>query len=326
MTEPRIAIVIPNYRQADLTIGCLTSLQSAIELVDGDVETVVVDDASGDGSLERVLNAHPWVRSVQRNNNGGYPAAINAGLRETSAPWILTLNNDTTVDTRVLVALVGAAGAAPDVVGCLAAQQRFSQRPDVIYSAGIVLDRIGVNSDRLIGQPIEASERTPTEVFGACGAAAVYSRRMLDDVGLLDESFGFGLEDADLCWRAQMRGWRCLYVPDAIVYHDVGGTVPYGSNRRFEQAGRNRVRLIAKNADSSMLLRYGVWMLAYDLAYVIAVAFRYRTLAPVRGRWQSLREIRAIRRSGAEGRRAVRLAVPSGLRGALNKRANLIGR
>jgi hypothetical protein len=319
---PEIAVVIPTYRRADLVVTCLDSLRRAVERVPR-TEVVVVDDGSGDGSPEAILRAHSWVRVVARPTNGGYPAAVNDGLAACSAPWILTLNNDTTVEEDLLEALCAVIRSAPEDVGSLAAQQRFTDRPDTIYSAGITLDRLGVNADRLIGEPLSASETTPTEVFGACGGAAVYSRRMLDDVGMLDEGFEFGLEDADIAWRARMRGWRCLYVPDAVVHHDVGGTVPYGSDRRFLQAGRNRVRLVVKNADARQLLRYGPLMVGYDVAYVLAAGLRHRTLAPVRGRWSSLRRWREIRRSGRE-RQPVELAPVMGIRAALRRRANLI--
>jgi len=325
MTQsPQIAVVIPTYRGAGLTITCLTSLRDAVDRVDGEVEVVVVDDCSHDDSAARIRAAHGWVRVEERTANGGYSAAVNSGLRATAAPWVMTLNNDTTVDPGLLVELLAVARTSTPDVGALAAQQRFSDRPDVIYSAGITLDRIGVNADRLIGQPLAASETHPVEVFGACGGAAVYRRGLIDDIGPLDETFRFGLEDADYAWRARMRGWRCLYVPKAVVLHDVGGTVAYGSELRFLQAGRNRVRLVVKNADRRMLLRYGALMVVWDIAYVLVAALRHRTLAPVRGRWQSLRSWRSIRRSGDRDRRHVELAPFMGFRAALARQSNLI--
>lgn len=321
---PQIAVVIPTYRGADLTIACLTSLREAVDRVEGTVEVVVVDDGSGDDSAARIRAAHDWVRLEERTVNGGYSAAINSGLRATTAPWVLTLNNDSTTAADLLVELLAVAHTCAPDVGSLAAQQRFSDRPDVICSAGITLDRIGVTADRLLGQPLGASEADPVEVFGACGAAAVYRRRLVDHIGLLDEAFHFGLEDTDYAWRARMHGWRCLYVPRAVVLHDVGGTIAYGSERRFLQAGRNRVRLIAKNADRRMLLRYGALMIVWDLAYILFAALRHRTLAPVRGRWESLRAWRSIRRSGEVGRRPVELAPFMGFRAALSRQSVLI--
>ncbi len=317
-------MVIPTYRGVDLTIKCLDSLLAARKPLGDAVEMIVVDDGSGDASAARIGQAHPWVKVEERETNGGYSAAINSGVRASTAPWVFTLNNDTTADPQLLVELISFIESAPCDVGSLAAQQRFSDRPDTIYSAGITLDRMGVAADRLIGEPASNSERKPTEVFGACGGSAVYSKKLIQDIGPLDEAFEFGSEDADHAWRARMRGWRCLYIPTAVVFHDVGGTVAYGSERRFLLAGRNRIRIVVKNADRRMLIRYGLLMIAYDAAYVVAVAARYRTLAPLRGRWESLRRWRSIRASGDAGRRAVPLAPVMGIRAALGRRRNLI--
>src|ERR1019366_4975029 len=183
---------------------------------------------------------------VALGSNSGYPAAVNAGLRASSGEWVLTLNNDTVIEDGMLESLLAVAHSSLDI-GSVAAQQRFLSHPQVIYSAGVTVDQHGQASDRLIGHPLADSELEPIEVFAACGAAALYRRAMLDELGGFDERFLFGLEDVDVAWRGRMRGWRCLYAPNAVVYHDVGGTVPYGSETRFMQAGRNRLLLIAKN-------------------------------------------------------------------------------
>jgi GT2 family glycosyltransferase len=143
---------------------------------------------------------------------------------------------------------------------------------------------------------------------------------MLDDAGGFDESFFFAQEDADLAWRAQMRGWRCLYAPGAVMYHHHGSTARHGSDLKYFHVGLNRVRMLAKNADTRLLRRYGAAIVAYDLGYVVVAALTDRTLAPVRGRVQGLREWRTYRRAGAD-RRPVELAPVRGIRGALGRRA-----
>lgn len=320
MSPPLVSVIVPNYRRPDLTLRCLGSLGRAVAAVPRGAEVVVVDDGSGDDSAERIQRAHPGMEVVRLERNQGYPAAVNAGLRRASGEWVFTLNNDATIDEFALVRLLEAVADRPDV-GSAAAQQRFADDRSRIYSAGLVLDRLGINADRLMGMPMSASETSVTEVFGASGAAALYRRTMLDELGGFDESFRFGLEDADLAWRARMKGWRCFYVPSSIVYHDLGGTVPHGSSLRYLQAGRNRVRLIAKNADSRLLRRYWVRMLAYDTAYVGYAAVTDRTLAPLRGRLETLWQWREIRRSAEAGRVPVDLAPPQGLRAALRRRS-----
>jgi GT2 family glycosyltransferase len=314
-----LSVIVPNFRRPDLLRTCLPSVLDAAAACSERVEVIVVDDGSGDESAEFVRREFPEVRVVALAVNRGYPAAVNAGVAGASAPWILTLNNDTTVDRRVFDELLAVARSAPDV-GSVAALQLFASTPSVIYSAGLVVDRRGQNADRLMGEPTERGDAEPVEVFGACGAAALYRRDMLDEVGGFDERFRFGLEDADVAWRARMRGWRCLYAPGAIVYHDLGGTVPHGSPLRLHQAGRNRLLLIARNMDGRQLRRNLPRIVAFDLAYVLYGLVRLRSVEPLRGRVAGLRLWRGVRREAAAERRPVGLAAPTPYRTVLARR------
>jgi GT2 family glycosyltransferase len=316
---PDISAVILNYRRPDLLRRCLRSVVDAQHAADCSVEIVVVDDGSEDDSCDIVRREFPAVRLVAIRKNGGYPHAANTGIAAARGRWILTLNNDTYVEPSVFDELLVVAQSDPDV-GLVAAQQRFASEPSVIYSAGMTIDRRGQASDRLMGRSIGESENEPVEVFGACGAAAIYSRHVLNDLGGFDERFAFGLEDADVSWRARMRGWRCLYAPLAVVYHDVGGTIPHGSDLRFFQAGRNRLLLLAKNLDTRELILYGPQIALFDLLYVAYAAVRLRTLAPLRGRLAGIRMWRTMRAAGAPGRVRVELAPAVPFRSVLARR------
>jgi len=287
--------------------------------VEVEVEVIVVDDGSQDESCRLVRESFPEFILVALERNGGYPAAVNVGVRTSSGEWVLTLNNDTTIESGALESLLATARSSSDV-GSVAAQQRFLSHPQVIYSAGVTVDRRGQAADRLIGHPLADSEHEPIEVFAACGAAALYRRAMLDELGGFDERFLFGLEDVDVAWRGHMRGWRCVYAPSAVVYHDLGATVPHLSELRFVQAGRNRLLLIAKNMTTRQLLRHGPSIILFDLLYVTYGLLRLRTLSPLRGRWDGLRLWRTMRRSGAPGRRHVDLAPATGFREVMRRR------
>ena len=177
------------------------------------------------------------------------------------------------------------AGRLHPRVGSVAAQMRFADRRDVLNSAGLELDRLGIAADRLVGTRVDDhGPRMPYEVFGATGGAAIFRREMLDQVGGFDESFFAFFEDADLAWRAHAHGWRALYAPEAVVYHHHSATAQHGSPAKLYLVGRNRVRTLAKNATAGMLLVNGPWMLAYDAAYVAFASVTGRTLAPLRGR------------------------------------------
>jgi GT2 family glycosyltransferase len=259
-------------------------------------------------------------RLVAMAGNRGFAAAVNAGVEHARGDWILVVNNDTEVDPGAVAELIRVGETAPEV-GAVSPQIRFAGPGGAINSAGIEVDCLGIATDRLLGLPPSASEDEATEVFGASGGAALYRRAMLDDLGGMDESFFLYLEDVDLAWRARMRGWRCLYAPRAIVYHHHSATTGHGSALKHFHSGRNRVRLLAKNASRDQLARKLVPLLAYDVAYVTFAALADHTLAPLRGRMAGLRDWRRYRRAGARDRVHVELAPSRGVRGALSRRA-----
>jgi GT2 family glycosyltransferase len=318
MDRPILSLVVVSYRKGELLEDCLRSARSALAEVEGETELILV--MNGTSAAEAVVgeSALEGIELVEEPENIGFAAAVSDGIRRGRGEWIALLNDDATVEPRVFVLMLEA-GSSADDVGSVAAQMRFSDRPQVINSAGIEVDRTGVAYDRLLGEPVSASEREVAEVFGACGGAALYRREMLEQVGGFDESFYAYLEDVDVAWRARMSGWRCLYVPEAVVLHHHSSTLGHGSRRKHFLVGQNRVRLLAKNATTAQLRRYGARMLLYDTGYILFVAVRGWTLAPLWGRLAGLREWRRYRRAGAAGRRAVPLARVSGFRAALRR-------
>lgn len=159
----------------------------------------------------------------------------------------------------------------------------FADRPEVVQSAGIAVDRAAIAWDRLGGHAAhEALE--PCEVFGPSGGAALYRRAMLDEIGLYDERFFAYLEDVDLAWRAQRAGWRCRYVPAARVLHATSATSVQGSPFKNRLLGRNKVWLAMKNAR----MRDLPVVAAYDLAAVLYAGLRRGEWAHLRGRLDGL--------------------------------------
>lgn len=323
-----VSAIVVNHRRPELTIECLASLEAALERVDEPTELIAVDNGSGDGSAELLGERFPGARVIELATNEGFAGAVNAGVAESSGEWVLLLNNDTTIDAGAAARLL-AAGRSSPAVGSVAAEMRFAASPDVVNSAGIGVDRLGVAYDRGLGERAGAAApggaaadaAGQVDVFGASGGAALLRRAMLDELGGLDDSFFFGLEDVDLAWRARMAGWRALYVPAAVVWHHHGTTGRHTSAFKHFHVGRNRVRTLAKNAEPAHLRRYGAAILAYDLAYVAYAVAADRTLAPLRGRLRGLREWRAYRRAGEAGRRPLELEPVRGLRAALGRRS-----
>jgi GT2 family glycosyltransferase len=257
--------------------------------------------------------------------NRGYAGGLNAGLQIAGGEWILTVGDDATVQPGAVAAMLAAGSTASDV-GAVAAKMLFAdpRRDRIINSAGLEIDRLGIAVDRLIGAPEDSGEHGLTEVFGVSGGAALYRRRMLDDIGGFDATFGVYLEDADIAWRARIGGWRSLYEPAAVVLHHHSATTRHRSDYKSFHVGRNRVRMLARNATTSHLVRYAPLMLLYDLAYVAYGLAVDRTTAPLRGRARGVLEWRRYRAGFA--RRDVQLAPVRGLRAALRRNAAVADR
>lgn len=322
---PAITVVIPTYRRADLVRQCLDSLHPALDVLGEEAETVVVDDGSNDGSAVVLAADYPWAVFLVLASNVGYSEAVSAGVGLARGEWILTLNNDATVAPGAISELQNVASGSPEI-GSVGALMLFAEehRRGTINSAGMGLDRLCVPYDRLVGLPAGAAGSRPVEVFGPCGGAALYRRRMLESIGGIDDTFEAYLEDADVSWRARMVGWRCLLAPSAVVYHEHSATTEHGSDYKYWLVGRNRVRLLAKNATTTHLLFHWPLMLAYDCSYVIYAALADRTSAPLRGRLRGLREWSRYRRQ-AQRRRPIRMTRIEGLRGALKRRQTWSG-
>jgi GT2 family glycosyltransferase len=313
-----LSAVVVALRPSGLLAGCLASAERALAELGEPAELVVVDNGSGGEVAAAAAEGRTGVRVVELPKNTGFAGGAMAGIRAARGEWVALLNDDVSFEPEALAALL-AAGRSGHDIGAVAAQLRFADRPGVINSAGIEVDRLGNAADRLAGAPAEASETETVEVFGASAAAAVYRRRMLEELGGFDESFFAYLEDVDLAWRARMAGWRCVYCPAAVVLHHHSSTLGHRSISKYFLVGRNRVRVLAKNAEGDQLLRYGLAIVAYELGYVLYAAAVDRTLAPVRGRLHGLREWPQYRTSGAVGRRRVPLAAVRGPRSALRR-------
>lgn len=313
-----LSVVVVTYRRPELLAPCLASAQAALAEVPEPSELVVVDNGSGDRTSALVAQDFPASQLQIIPENVGFTGAVARGLGACRGEWVATLNDDTTVDRGAFAALLAAARSAPGV-GAVAAQMRFAGQRNLLNSAGIEIDRLGVGTDRLLGLPIAASETEWVEVFGVSAGAALYRRAMLDELGGFDQSFFAYLEDVDLAWRARMHGWRALYAPSAVIHHHHSATLRHKSSLKYRLVGRNRVRMLAKNATTRQLARHCAAIVTYDLAYVAYVGMTDRTLAPLRGRLEGLREWRRYRRLGTSSRRAVALCKSRGLRGALQR-------
>ncbi len=299
---PQVSVVVVNWNGRRHLAGCLPALERQTVR---DLEVVVVDNGSSDGSAEYVRARFPGVRLVESPRNLGFAAGNNLGISRTSAPWVATLNNDTEPAPDWLERLLEVGESNP-TVGMVASKMVFAHRPGMINSTGIALDRVGIAWDRRGGEPDRGDERTE-EVFGPCAGAALYRRAMLDEVGLFDEDFFAYLEDVDLAWRARIAGWRCLYAPRAAVSHVHSATGVEGSSFKSYHLGRNKIWCVVKNYPAPQIIWWMPVIAAYDAAAVAYGLLVRRDLAGLRGRLAGLAGLprQLAKRSVVQGMRRV---------------------
>lgn len=284
----QVSVIIPNYNGRDFLPPCLDSLFCQIRPPD---EIVVVDDASTDDSLVIVREKYPQVTLVTMPINGGFCRAANAGLRAAKGDLLALLNNDVEAHPAWLAELV-AALEMHSHIGFCASKMLFYHQRDRVNSAGLFMRVDGVGRDIGYGQPDGASFAVMKEVFGASGGAAIYRKAMLDDIGLFDEDLVAYAEDLDLSFRAQLHGYRCLYVPAAVVYHRGSATYKRESPIAVYYGSRNMLTVILKNMPKNLLRRYWPYILAAQMYQVVYFTLRGCGVAAVRGKIDALRQLR----------------------------------
>jgi len=252
---PDVSVVVINWNGRDYLRACLASLacQEAV-----DFEVIVVDNGSGDGSLEMVRSEfipRPGFRIqlIANDVNRGFCAANNQGFAAARGRFIAILNNDTEVAPGFLAALRRAFDQAPDI-GMAAAKVIVYEDPRRIDKVGHLIYPDGQNRGRGTGEIDRGQYDSIEECLWPDGCAAMYRAAMLKEIGGFDEDlFIFG-DDAELGLRGRIAGWRCLYMPDAVVRHHRGGAMKTGSTGRIFLIERNRVLLAVKLFPISLLL------------------------------------------------------------------------
>jgi len=270
MSNPRVAVIIPNWNGAALLRHCLTSLLAQTY---ADYEIIVADNASHDDSLAMLRDEFPTVRALALPTNGGYTGGCNAGIRASQAEIVVMPNNDTDAAPDWLEQLVAALDRHPEAGMATSRIMLFGQR-DTLNAAGDIYRRDGTPDSRGVWQRYGPPYDEERLVFGGSGGALALRRAMLDDIGLFEEAFFMYCEDVDLSWRAQLAGYRCVYAPQAVIYHRLSATG--GGALASFYVGRNTLWTLARNYPPPLLRRAWPAILA----------------AQARVAWQALRAIR----------------------------------
>jgi GT2 family glycosyltransferase len=265
----RASIIIPNWNGERFLNTCLGSLRR--QSLDN-FEILLVDNGSTDGSVSFVERSFPEVRVISLEENRGFSAAVNAGIRSADTEYVALLNNDTQAEPGWLEALWQAAERHPEA-SLFASRLVDFQDQRVLDGAGDALRRSGLPY-RLGHRELDRGQfDREAFVFGACAAAALYRRSLFEEIGLFDEDFFAYCEDGDVSFRAQLAGHRCLYAPEAVVYH-VGSASTGG--KRSPTATRlgtqNGVNLLVKDLPTSLAWRLLPSLLAGQLSRILVTS------------------------------------------------------
>ncbi len=273
MNSGLVSIIVLNWNGKFFLKECLVALGTQTYR---DVEIIFVDNGSTDRSIDFVVEQFPLIRIVTLDKNYGFAGGNIRGLEVCKGEFIALLNNDTRVEATWLENLVVPMKKNASVGIC--ASKLLVETTGKIDSAGDMLTSWGVGLKRGCGGDphLYGDEQN---IFGACAAAALYRRTMLDDIGFLDEDFFFNDEDTDLNFRAQLAGWNCTYVPSALVYHKVNATIGNLSDLHVYYHVRNLEFLWLKNMPKELMLRYAHHKLIQELGSLLYLGLRH-------GKWK----------------------------------------
>jgi GT2 family glycosyltransferase len=283
LPHANICVAIVTYNSERHLRRCLDAV---LEQTGAAIEVVVVDNASTDGTRAILRRFKGRIRTIYNDSNVGFAAAQNEAIRASRAAWVLTLNPDVLLLPDFICTLLDAGEANPQagsVCGkLLSIGSGFQMLPEPrLDSTGMFFTPAMRHFDRGWHQPDDSSFDTMEYVFGASAAAALYRRKMIDDISVgghfFDPDFFCYREDADVAWRALLLGWRCVYVPAAVSYH-VRTMVP--GDRRSVPAAinmhsvKNRFLMRVKNATAGVYRRYWLPMTMRDAVVVLGTLFR----------------------------------------------------
>ncbi len=278
-----VSVTLVTYNSGRFIRRCL---ESVLEQRYPDLEIIVVDNASTDGTTDILERFENSCTIVYNEENIGFAAAQNQAIGISSGEWVLTLNPDVMLLPNFVEILMQSADADPAVgtlCGKLLMMDASFEIPDqrVVDSTGMYFTPMQRHFDRGCLETDNGHYLKPEYVFGATAAAACYRREMIEDISISNEFFDSDFftyrEDADVAWRAQLLGWKCIYLPNACGYH-VRKLRP-GMRRQLPpeinmHSVKNRFLMRVKNITPGLYLRNFIPMTVRDLgivAYCIAI-------------------------------------------------------
>ena len=265
METTKLSIVIPNFNGKEFLKICLDSIKNQDYSF---YNVVIIDNASSDGSVQYIHENYPEFTLIQNKENLGFAAAVNQGIKSSSSEYVFLLNNDVELEPDSISNLLNCIKKDDNIFSVSSKMVQYHDRAK-IDDAGDEYTILGWT--RKVGDgkspDLYGAER---ETFSACAGAALYRKSILDEIGYFDENFFAYMEDVDISYRARIKGYKCVYCPDAVVYHFGSGTSGSRYNEfKIRLAARNNVYVPYKNMPWPQLVLNGIFLLTgYFIKYI----------------------------------------------------------
>jgi GT2 family glycosyltransferase len=239
-----VSVIILNYNGKGYVEECIDSV---LLQTYRNREIIIVDNGSQDGSVALIKEKyHDKLNIIENGNNLGFSLGNNIGISSARGDYIALLNNDAVADMNWLNALVDSARRSEENTGMWASKILFYDKRNIIDTAGHLMYPDGLNRGRGKGEVDTGQYDKEEEVFFPSGCAALYSKIMLDKINLFDPDFFAYGDDTDIGLKARIAGWKCTYVPTAVVYHKSSLTAGKYSPLKAYLVERNRVWILIK--------------------------------------------------------------------------------
>jgi GT2 family glycosyltransferase len=248
--NPSVTLVIPTHSNAKLLRECLDAVR-ALSYPREQLETIVVDNASEDGTADLLKKHYPKITHIRLDRNTGFAPACNLGAARGSCEYVAFLNDDAVPEPNWLEALLAALAAGGEGAVCAASHIRSRDGQEVEFN-GASANLFGVGRPYPASNP--SSEGDPL-LFASGGAMLIHRRTFLDAGGFDPEFFAY-FEDVDLGWRLWVMGHRVVYAPGAVVRHVGGATGSLSApHRRYTLWECNALATVLKNYESGNMER-----------------------------------------------------------------------
>lgn len=238
-----VTIVIPNYNGVLYLEACLRSVFAQSDV---SMEVIVVDNGSTDGSQTLIKEQFKDCQLVCLRENYGFSRAVNEGIKRAKSPYVILLNNDTEVKPDFAKELLDAIQKDDRRFSCAAKMLQYEKR-ELLDNAGDFYCALGWGIARGKGKLSKEYDKEE-EIFSSCAGAAIYQKKLLEELGGFDEAHFAYLEDIDVSYRAKIYGYSHWYVPKAEVFHIGSATSGsrYNCFKVIHSAGNN-IYVIYKN-------------------------------------------------------------------------------